>query len=105
MSKDWTVNNEDISLDSYLQIVRTNLSNSSYTDVVEPEKITLLDGLPAYERTSKSDKDVTKIQTILTISNGASYQIIYRASLDKYDQYLLLTSAMISSFHYLNSVR
>ena len=102
MSKDWTVKSQNLSLESYLQIVRTNLSNSSYTDVVEPEKITLRDGLPAYEWTTKSDKDMTKMLTILTISNGTPYQIIYKASLDKYDQYLLLNSAMMSSLHFLN---
>jgi hypothetical protein len=99
------VKSQDLALESYLQIVRSNLSNSSYTDVVEPEKITLCDGLPAYEWTTKSDKDMTKMLTILTISNGTLYQIIYKASLDKYDQYLLLTSVMISSLHFLNSVR
>lgn len=105
LSKDWMVKSQDLSLESYLQIVRTNLSNSSYTDEVEPEKITLRDGLPAHEWTSKNDKDMTKILTILTISKGPPYQIIYKISLDNYDQHLLLARAMISSLHFLNLVR
>jgi hypothetical protein len=105
VSKDWTISEQDLTLESYLQQAKTHFSNSSFVDLGEPERITFRDGLPAYEWTSKSDKEMSKILTIVTVSNGTPYQIIYKASLDKYDQYLLLASGMISSLHFLNSVR
>jgi len=66
-------------LESYLQQAKTHFSNSSFVDLGKPGRINSRDGLPAYEWTSKSDKEMSKILTVVTVSNGTPYQIIYKA--------------------------